>query len=131
MNALLERVMRPGRTTTLGLLDLRLEYNTGIAFGLGGDLAPSVVTTVTGIVTVAVAVVAFRAVPHLAPLGRIGLTGLVSGGAANVLDRAGDGAVSDYLHTGWFPTFNLADAFIAVGAILILLDSLLGGNQHR
>ena len=39
------------------------------------------------------------------------------GGAfANVIDRARDGVVTDYLHTDWWPTFNLADAFISVGA---------------
>lgn len=131
VNSLFERGLQPGRTTTLGLLDLRLEFNTGIAFGLGSDLAPDVVTAVTGLITLAVAGVAFRAVPQMDPLGRAGLAGLVSGGAANVLDRAGDGAVLDYLHTGWFPAFNPADVLIAVGAVLILLDSLLTETPDR
>jgi hypothetical protein len=31
---------------------------------------------------------------------------------SNLADRAADGVVTDYLHTGWFPTFNGADVFI-------------------
>ena len=51
-----------------------------------------------------------------------GLIGAVIGGAvANVIDRARDGVVTDYLHTGWWPTFNLADTFLVVGCITIAL----------
>ncbi len=39
------------------------------------------------------------------------------GAAANLVDRAADGVVTDYLHSSWWPTFNLADTFIVLGAI--------------
>ena len=42
---------------------------------------------------------------------------------ANVIDRAADGLVTDYLHTGWFPTFNLADVFVVTGAAVLVLAS--------
>lgn len=32
--------------------------------------------------------------------------------------------VTDYLHTGWWPTFNLADALIVRGAILPVLATV-------
>ena len=52
----------------------------------------------------------------------------VLGGAlanlANLADRAADGVVTDYLHTGWWPTFNLADTAIATGAALLVLAEL-------
>lgn len=35
-----------------------------------------------------------------------------------------DGVVTDYLHTGWFPTFNLADVFITVGAAALVLGGV-------
>ncbi|MAS55972.1 MAG: signal peptidase II, partial [Pimelobacter sp.] len=28
---------------------------------------------------------------------------------------------TDYLHTGWWPTFNLADTFLVIGFIVIAL----------
>ena len=46
--------------------------------------------------------------------------GAVIGGAiANVIDRARDGVVTDYLHSGWWPTFNLADTFLVTGFIVL------------
>ncbi|MDI3422275.1 signal peptidase II [Streptomyces luteolus] len=39
---------------------------------------------------------------------------------ANLIDRAADGVVTDYLHSGWWPTFNLADAFIVCGGLLLV-----------
>ena len=38
-----------------------------------------------------------------------------------MVDRARDGVVTDYLHTGWWPTFNLADTFLVTGFIVIAL----------
>ena len=46
---------------------------------------------------------------------------VIGGALANVVDRAGDGRVTDYLHTGWWPTFNLADTFLVTGFIVIAL----------
>ena len=44
---------------------------------------------------------------------------MIGGAVANVVDRARDGVVTDYLHTGWWPTFNLADTFLVTGFIVI------------
>ena len=52
------------------------------------------------------------------------LAAVLAGAAANLIDRAGDGVVTDYLHTGWWPTFNLADVLIVTGGILAALLSL-------
>ena len=46
---------------------------------------------------------------------------MIGGALANVVDRAEDGQVTDYLHTGWWPTFNLADTFLVTGFIVIAL----------
>ena len=58
-------------------------------------------------------------------------SGLISGGAlGNLLDRAfrGDdgflhGAVIDFIDLQWWPVFNVADACIVVGAILLVIAS--------
>ncbi len=55
---------------------------------------------------------------------------LVLGGAiGNLLDRLNNGYVIDFLllhYGGWtFPAFNIADVAITVGAIMLIIDSLL------
>ena len=50
--------------------------------------------------------------------------GMILGGAAgNIVDRLGDGMVTDYLQVGTFPVFNLPDSFITVGAFLLVIEA--------
>ncbi|MEU0488795.1 signal peptidase II [Nocardiopsis sp. NPDC006139] len=111
----------------LGVLELRLTYNPGVAFSLGATLPAWIIVAVTGLITVAVAAYTWRTTPTTPLLGRIGLAGVLGGALANLIDRGLDGVVTDYLHTGWWPTFNLADAFIVVGAVLIVLTAARQG----
>ena len=39
--------------------------------------------------------------------------------------------VTDYLHTGWWPTFNLADTFIVLGATALIIATLIGNSDER
>ena len=108
--------------------NLSLGFNTGASFGMmGGVMAgkPLLMAALTGALTLAFAVIAFRA-QH--PLERIGY-GLVVGGAlGNIIDRLRQGAVTDFLDFYWrdwhWPTFNVADIAITLGAVLILAASL-------
>ncbi len=112
------------RVIPVGPVDLRLAYNPGVAFSVGAGAPTWLVLTVTVLVTAAVGVAAWRtaAAPSR---GQLAALALVLGGAiANVVDRARDGVVTDYLHTGWFPTFNLADTAIVTGAALLVLTTL-------
>lgn len=127
VKAAVERYLSDGRTIDLGPLDLRLGYNTGAAFSIGNSLPGWVLIAVTATVTLAVAGYAW----HTA--GRsggprvllVGLSAVLAGALGNVIDRAGDGRVTDYLYTGWFATFNLADVFITLGALTVAVVSLL------
>lgn len=119
-----------GRTVDLGVIDLQLAYNSGAAFSLGAGLPTWLVIAVPGAITAGVAVFAWRAAvdawwPVLA-----GLSAILAGAVANLADRTVDGVVTDYLHTGWWPTFNLADVFISVGAGTVAL-ALLRFNTAR
>jgi signal peptidase II len=113
-----------GRSVDLGLVDLRLAFNSGTAFSLGAGLPSWLIVAVVALITAGVAIFAWREVPRASPLMRLGLTGMLAGAIANLVDRAGDGVVTDYLHTGWWPTFNLADVFITFGAAALLLAAL-------
>ena len=61
---------------------------------------------------------------------------LILGGAiGNVIDRLLHGHVIDFIQVhagGWyFPSFNLADSAITVGAVLLILDELLRVRRSR
>ena len=107
-------------------MQLQLSSNSGVAFSLGADLPRWVILAVTGLVTLALAGYACRTAPTTSAAGRVGLAAILAGAIANVADRAGDGTVTDYLYTGWWPTFNLADSFITVGAAQVVGATPLG-----
>ena len=61
---------------------------------------------------------------------------LILGGAiGNVVDRLLHGYVVDFIqvhHSGWyFPSFNVADSAITVGAILLIVDELRRVRRSR
>ena len=60
---------------------------------------------------------------------RIGLAMIIGGAVGNIIDRIQHSYVIDYIyfHTPvWsFAIFNLADVFISLGAVLILVDEIL------
>lgn len=122
--AVAERSLGDGRSVDLGPLALQLTHNSGAAFSLGSGLPSWVVVAVTALLTGVIAVITWRAVTSTSRLLPVGLAAVLAGAAANVVDRAGDGRVTDYLHTGWWPTFNLADVWITLGAAVAILASL-------
>jgi len=59
---------------------------------------------------------------------------LILGGAiGNVIDRIEHGYVVDFVHAHWgihyFAAFNVADATISIGAVLVILDAILEGRR--
>jgi signal peptidase II len=108
--------------------NLALRFNTGASFGMmGGIMAgkPLLMAALTGALTLAFAVMAFRA-QHA--LERAGFALVVGGALGNIIDRLRQGAVTDFLDFYWrdwhWPTFNVADIAITLGAVLILAASL-------
>ena len=106
-------------------LDLILSYNTGSAFSLFQGATAVIVVIALALVTV-LGVLVWRA----PTLGRAAVLGLILGGAlGNLSDRLfrGDhGAVVDFVALHFWPTFNVADACITVGCILLALSLLRG-----
>ncbi|AFM20329.1 lipoprotein signal peptidase (plasmid) [Mycolicibacterium chubuense NBB4] len=117
------RTLNDDSSTDLGPLNLRLAFNPGVAFSLGDTLPPAVLLGVTGVIVVALAGFAFRVARTAALPVVLALAAMLGGAVANLIDRAGDGVVTDYLHTGWFPTFNFADVFVVTGAAVLVAAS--------
>ncbi len=124
-----QRRLAGGRSMKLGVVDLQLGFNPGVAFGLGDTLPPAVVLGGTGALIAGLTVLVWRlsGTSTLGPVGRFALAGVLAGAIGNFADRAVDGVVTDYLHTGWFPTFNGADVLITTGAAALVLTSFRPG----
>ncbi|BDT85575.1 signal peptidase II [Nocardia cyriacigeorgica] len=120
-----------GSPIEAGPVDLRLAFNPGAAFSIAADAPSWVMLSVTTLITTAVAVGGWVVAPRANLLTRVALAAILGGAVANVIDRAPDGLVTDYLHTGWWPTFNLADTFIVLGAIALIIPTLIGNSDER
>jgi signal peptidase II len=98
-------------------LDITNTRNTGVAFG-AFEGAGLVVAILIG-VSLALLVGYFllhRDMPLLwLPVGL-----LLGGALGNLADRARDGAVIDFIDPVAWPAFNLADACIVVGVVMLL-----------
>jgi signal peptidase II len=116
----------------VGSLRFRLTYNTGTAFSLGSgrNLGPLIAVLALGVV--AWLLWSGHSRTRLGALA----AGLVAGGAVgNLVDRAVrsgpygadagfmGGAVVDFVDLQWWPVFNVADAGIVVGALLLVVAS--------
>ena len=99
---------------------LELNYNSGISFGrLAG--AGTVVTVLVGAVAAGVTAALFLAPPRY----RIALGVVLGGALGNLVDRFRfEGAVVDYFAVSVWPPFNVADAAIFVGTVLLVIEVL-------
>ena len=111
----------PGTSVDLGLLQLQLAYNSGVAFSLGNRLPVGVIVTITLVIALILTAYAWHQAPRAGWVERVAAGAVMGGAVANVVDRARDGVVTDYLHTGWWPTFNLADTFLVTGFLVLAL----------
>lgn len=118
----------------LPFFNLVLVWNRGISFGMfgGGALPPWLLGAIAVAVILAL-VVWLRRVETRLLAATIGL--VIGGAAGNVIDRFRFGAVADFLDFHWgdyhWPAFNLADAAITVGVVILLIDALLIGNERH
>jgi signal peptidase II len=114
--------LEAGERVDLALgFDLVRLTNKGIAFGLFDEGGPLVLVITAA--ALAAVIVWFSLNP-----GRPGLwlaVGLLTGGAlGNLIDRARDSAVTDFLDPPLWPAFNLADVAITLGAIALAVVAL-------
>ena len=133
------RALRPGddRTIISGFLDFIYTENPGIAFGQmqGSGSFGRWFFVVLAIAAAAAVLLYFLRTPRSDDriLGACAL--LLAGIAGNLTDRARLGYVIDFiaLHAGsWhWPTFNVADASITIGALLLAYDLVFASRANR
>jgi len=112
-----------------GLLNLTHIRNTGVAFGMlnATEFAykPLVMIVLALLALVGVAIYAAQ-LPLAHVRARGGLALILGGALGNLVDRARQGYVVDFVDVYWgawhFWAFNVADAAITVGVGLLVLD---------
>ena len=121
-----EKYLEFGQSVPLiPILDFFLVYNSGIAF--------SILDINNKMLSFGLSILGLLIVGYLNALYRVQKSSIyqvtfiliISGAMGNILDRLVDGVVTDflYLHIGniSFFVFNLADAFISIGAALFFI----------
>ena len=114
-------------------LDFYLTKNTGIALSLFSSSGSLTQIFLTITIFIALMFLVYTFYTTTDKMQKIGLTLVLSGGFGNFLERLFFGSVTDYLHlrigTNSLFVFNLADFFITLGAIIIILVWLRDGKS--
>jgi signal peptidase II len=114
-----------------GYWDWELAYNPGVAFSrfasVGHTGMQVLLSLIAALALVGISVLAMRTAPG--ERGKRVAFALIAGGAlGNLMDRLRDGAVTDFvrwrIHDHRWPIFNVADAALLAGVILLMLDGL-------
>jgi signal peptidase II len=110
-----------------GSFRLTCTYNTGTAFGLFPD--QTILLIVASFIGMGVLLLVYRHQPFPGPWLTLSL-GLQLGGAiGNLTDRLRFGQVTDFVQLAWWPVFNLADASIVIGIIILITVFILSGDK--
>lgn len=110
-----------------GILGFKLTYNTSIIWGLFGGKGPFIVYIVAVLLIITIWLLIKE--PHW--LISLGLGLILAGTLGNLYDRLTCAAVRDFIDfylINW-PIFNLADIWITIGVILIVMRMLF--NRQR
>lgn len=115
-------VERGERIEVLPFLDLVHVLNRGVAFGFLGGGSVTLVIAVTLLALAAVLI--WFALDARRPWGWLAIGMLAGGALGNLADRVRRDAVVDFIDLPVWPSFNLADVFITLGAIVLVLSAI-------
>ena len=112
-----------------GVLNLIHTHNPGVAFSLFADAQSPAARFLLIAFSTAVIVFLFwllAAERAGGRMGQVGMAMILGGAIGNVLDRITERGVTDFIdlhiQSHHWPTFNVADSAIVVGAALVLLE---------
>ena len=112
-------------TVIEGFFDLTYSENTGMGFGMGSDstLGITIMTFIIVVVVICYLLVFRKDKPYI----RIPLIMVAAGGIGNLVDRLAFGYVRDFFEFTFmnFAIFNVADSFITIGAIALIIGLIV------
>ena len=103
-------------------------FNTGSAFGIFQDQnTPLIFVSVIGI---GILIMIYRSQRVPTALLRLSLGLQVGGATGNLLDRLFLDHVTDFIDVGPWPIFNVADASVSIGIVLLILATFIFERDH-
>lgn len=123
-------------TTVTGFFNLVRVHNEGAAFSFLADAAGWQRWFFSAVGVAAAVFIVWMLRSHAGQrLFAFAMSCILGGAVGNVVDRLMHGYVVDFLqfhYAGWyFPSFNLADSAITIGAMAMILDELLRVRRAR
>ena len=114
-------------------LNINLIWNDGIAFGLFSFQKSNLYNFLTLIIIAIIFLIIFMTA-KADGIKKYSLLMILGGAIGNVFDRLFNRAVPDFIdfHIGnfhWF-IFNIADVFITIGVIFMILIEIIGNNKN-
>ena len=115
-------------------LNIDLMWNEGIAFGLFSFNRTDLYNFLTIIISAVILIIFIMVVKNIG-LKKYSLIMILGGAIGNLYDRVFFRAVPDFIdfHIGefhWF-VFNIADIFITLGVIFMILLELIDNNKNK
>lgn len=131
--ACLSDLSQCGKIEISGIFDLTMVWNFGMSFGMfqSDGIGRWIMSALMIIIAIGFAVWLLRSQSWLLSLA---LSLVIGGAIGNVIDRIRYGAVVDFLDFSGlhFPyVFNVADAAVSVGALLLFLDQFLLSDDKQ
>jgi signal peptidase II len=93
--------------------------NTGVAFGMFQGFGD--IFSIVAIIVALIIVFYFPRVPASDWSLRLAMSLHLSGALGNLIDRLTIGHVTDFVSVGNFPVWNIADASITIGVVVLIL----------
>jgi len=100
-------------------LILEKSQNTGIAFGL--KINQNLILLGTIILLFFVLKIVKKELDTTKKLSQASILLILAGAISNFMDRLTVGSVTDFISFNFWPSFNLADIFIVVGVLMIIV----------
>ncbi len=102
--------------------------NDGMAFGINFPFGYYIFTSISVLLTLFLFWYLWSVRTHSIVI-RLGISFIIAGAIGNLIDRIFLGAVIDFLdfmigNFHWY-VFNLADSYVTVGMVLVLVDSII------
>ena len=116
-----------------GLLNFTYVENTGGAYGFGANY--TIVITILNIFVIG-SILSFVILKQNKLEGKVivGSIFIIAGGIGNLIDRIFRGYVVDYIDINplfKYPIFNLADIFIVLGSIILVIGVILSEKKEK
>ena len=130
----LDKIFSGSEIFSSKFLNIYLIWNEGIAFGLFSSNANNIYNILT-LFIIFVIIIIFYMITQSQGLQKYSLLMILGGALGNVFDRILYKSVPDFIdfHINefhWF-IFNVADIFITIGVICMILTELIASNKKK